>query len=440
MHQKCILVLGMHRSGTSATSGALHLAGISMGKELLSGKADNEKGFFENTRILAFNDEKLLPYLGSHSVDIYLLPDKWWDDPRLEEYYTIAKEILLEEYKDIELFGCKEPRMCVLLPFWQKVLSELNIEIVSILPIRNPLEIAISLNKRDNMSIENTFMVWIKYVLSAEFHSRVNQRIFFLYDELLQKPLETLEQFAKKLNIVYPKKDEPFHKGLNSFLDKNLKHNTRSMAEIDRNLPEYLRKTANLLYEIAKNFGDGYAQKKEFDILRNEYEKKISFLSKLKYDGVIQLFIDDGSGFLIKNSIRYPVPNVSVPQEFTFSLKDKPNIQNIRLHPLNCPCVIEIEKIVLIDKKGSKINIQDNTRSNAHFEELKKYYFSEFGFDNMIYLENMSKDIWGNIDSVVVKILLSLDWRKLFKSYCRPCQAGSRPCQAGSRPCQSRSN
>ena len=44
-----VIVLGMHRSGTSALAGLLHELGLEMGSSLMSGRADeNEKGFWEH--------------------------------------------------------------------------------------------------------------------------------------------------------------------------------------------------------------------------------------------------------------------------------------------------------------------------------------------------------------------------------------------------------
>ena len=60
---RALLVLGMHRSGTSAVAGALRLAGVDLGADLMAPAADNPKGFFEHAGVVAIHD-RLLQALG----------------------------------------------------------------------------------------------------------------------------------------------------------------------------------------------------------------------------------------------------------------------------------------------------------------------------------------------------------------------------------------
>ena len=70
MQQKAIIVLGMHRSGTSAVSGMLAELGVFMGSSLYAPqKGVNEKGFFENSLLVDLNEKLLDSQLWS------------WDDP-----------------------------------------------------------------------------------------------------------------------------------------------------------------------------------------------------------------------------------------------------------------------------------------------------------------------------------------------------------------------
>jgi len=53
------MVVGMHRSGTSATAGLLHRLGIHMGQELMPATPFNPKGYFEHLQVRDFNDRLL---------------------------------------------------------------------------------------------------------------------------------------------------------------------------------------------------------------------------------------------------------------------------------------------------------------------------------------------------------------------------------------------
>ncbi len=54
-----LLVLGMHRSGSSALAGALELLGVPLGGPLMPPARDNERGFFELAGMVALHDELL---------------------------------------------------------------------------------------------------------------------------------------------------------------------------------------------------------------------------------------------------------------------------------------------------------------------------------------------------------------------------------------------
>ena len=75
---ECVVVLGMHRSGTSALAGILGLLGVHLGSKLLNAPAEeNAKGFCEHTGILDLQQTILLT-LGSNWDDTRPLPAYWW--------------------------------------------------------------------------------------------------------------------------------------------------------------------------------------------------------------------------------------------------------------------------------------------------------------------------------------------------------------------------
>ena len=76
--KKILIVLGMHRSGTSALAGLLSHLSIPMGDNLMTPvEGENDKGFFEDEEIVELNDQ-LLSKLGMSWDDARLMPDKWW--------------------------------------------------------------------------------------------------------------------------------------------------------------------------------------------------------------------------------------------------------------------------------------------------------------------------------------------------------------------------
>ena len=151
--KKCILILGMHRSGTSALTGTLNLMGIPLGSELMPAYADNPKGFFENEKIWRLN-QKLLESCNSTWEDPFLYGVDWYHDKNLDEFGKTITRLITEEFSTVQIFGIKDPRMCILFPFWNSILKSLNIRTICILCLRHPFEVAASLKTRNNFSLK----------------------------------------------------------------------------------------------------------------------------------------------------------------------------------------------------------------------------------------------------------------------------------------------
>jgi len=55
----CLIVLGMHRSGTSALAGAAHRLGVAVGSDILEAQDDNVRGYYEQRAILDLHERLL---------------------------------------------------------------------------------------------------------------------------------------------------------------------------------------------------------------------------------------------------------------------------------------------------------------------------------------------------------------------------------------------
>ncbi|MCW8925544.1 MAG: glycosyltransferase [Xanthomonadales bacterium] len=146
-----IVVLGMHRSGTSLLSGLLESAGIYFGAsgEFIAPNNENPKGFWERKDIRYLNDQLL------HSVhcdwsEISGLGKANFPEDLKTSCLRDANSILanLTQSSTTGLVGIKEPRFCVLIDFWLQVLSP---ERFFILVNRDIDEIALSLKTRNKM-------------------------------------------------------------------------------------------------------------------------------------------------------------------------------------------------------------------------------------------------------------------------------------------------
>ncbi|MEK8020254.1 MAG: hypothetical protein VSS75_025560 [Candidatus Parabeggiatoa sp.] len=74
---QALIVLGMHRSGTSALTGLLSWLGVDLGLQLLPQHATNERGFWENFQVVEGN-ENVLKALNSTWFNPAPFPKQWW--------------------------------------------------------------------------------------------------------------------------------------------------------------------------------------------------------------------------------------------------------------------------------------------------------------------------------------------------------------------------
>ncbi|RUM66640.1 MAG: hypothetical protein DSZ03_00890, partial [Sulfurimonas sp.] len=217
MTQTCILVLGMHRSGTSALTGVLNLLDVYLGTTLMKANFANEKGYFENDKLFKVN-EALLSQCDSSWDDVFYNEEKL---QHVEEMDTL-KAIIKQEFEFSNIFAIKDPRLALLFPIYKKVLEELNVSIRIILPYRNPVEVASSLNKRDGISMEKGMLLWAFYFLLAEKYSREYDRVFIDFNALIQYPQKSIATISQRLNLDLSTKYAQNREKIEEFLEPNL--------------------------------------------------------------------------------------------------------------------------------------------------------------------------------------------------------------------------
>lgn len=176
------LVLGMHRSGTSAVSRTLNLLGAALPGKLIGANEFNEKGHWEPIELVAFND-RLLTAIGSHWSALRAI-----DMERLDNSYTWAIELetlINANYPGGKDIVIKDPRLCLLAPIYIQVLAKMGYQLRFLIPFRDPAEVTASLKKRDGMNRRYAALLWLRHVLEAERQTRQFDRHIFAYDDFL---------------------------------------------------------------------------------------------------------------------------------------------------------------------------------------------------------------------------------------------------------------
>ena len=245
--QTCILIPGMHRSGTSALTGTLSLLDVYLGKDLMPGNFSNKKGYFENNTLFKIN-ESFLFQINSSWDDVFFDETKPKSIKELDE----LKNTFINEFEYAKIFAVKDPRLVYLFPLYEKILQELKINIKIIMPYRNPIEVANSLNKRDNMPMEKGMLLWAYNFLLAEKLTRAYERIFVNFEDLIINTSEVITQISSKLSIPLDGKYKQNQRQIDEFLEPGLKHHNISIENLSESTPKIIK---NIL-SLSQQFND----------------------------------------------------------------------------------------------------------------------------------------------------------------------------------------
>jgi hypothetical protein len=179
-----ICVMGMGRSGTSLTTALIGLLGVSLGpteRMLEPVQHDNARGYWEQSEIYEINKEILAMFGGSWESPPEL-SQGWERSPALAEIRDRASNLLADLFGACQgRWAWKDPRASVTLPFWRRLIGEMDF----VLCIRNPAEVAASLARRggDKSDFDSSISLWLHYVQAALQNTDESRRLILLYED-----------------------------------------------------------------------------------------------------------------------------------------------------------------------------------------------------------------------------------------------------------------
>jgi hypothetical protein len=230
-HRTAYLVLGMHRSGTSAMSQLLSLAGARLPRNVMPGDEHNAQGYFEPWRIATFNDERLRA-AGSAWDDVFAFPCPATSDADADDWRDRAGALFREEFGQARHPLMKDPRVTVLLPFWREVLEGLGLAARCVTPVRHPLAVAGSLARRDGFAPQKSVLLWSVYMLAAEAYGRDLPMAYVDYDLMLADWRTEVARIEKAHGASLPKLGPAAARAIDKALTSELRHN-RSMGDLE---------------------------------------------------------------------------------------------------------------------------------------------------------------------------------------------------------------
>ncbi|MBL4670581.1 MAG: glycoside hydrolase family 99-like domain-containing protein [Flavobacteriales bacterium] len=252
--KRIIVVLGMHRSGTSLVTRGLVALGAAVGKNIVPAGFDNPTGFWEDKDIVEIND-RLLKLLGYSYESLALVPNNLYSDPRVESLKQEATELVRVKIAQSSLWAVKDPRISRLLSFWKPIFSHAGAEVEYVIAMRNPLSVVRSLEKRNQFPLQKSLLLWLEHYVGAVTGTHEATRIFVDYDRLLNNPRLELARLANALCLSGLDHDgSGIDEFVDTFLSKDLCHNqyTQEDLELAADIPVSVIQAYESLLEASK--------------------------------------------------------------------------------------------------------------------------------------------------------------------------------------------
>ncbi len=212
-----IFVVGMHRSGTSAVTRVLNLLGVPL-RAREDGLPHTHGERWESRSLMQFNDS-LLRELGARWNDIPPLDAPVCGWHRLAAHGAEAR-LVFRSAHPTPTWAWKDPRLCLLLPFWRTVLPEPH---GIVLVLRDPLEIAASIAARDGLALSASLLQWERSLGHALLGCVGAPTYVLRYPDLVDDPVAVyadLVAFLNELGMDVTEADEQ----VRSFLSPQLRH------------------------------------------------------------------------------------------------------------------------------------------------------------------------------------------------------------------------
>jgi len=265
-----VLVLGMHRSGTSLCSHILSVLGVDMADKIPGPGSpapgpDNPRGHWERWEIVEFHDRILSFFNRGYSTLFHdlPLPVAWWADPRVAQVRREIVEFLKKRVGEC-YFGFKDPRTVRLMPIWHQIFKELRWAPKIVFCLRNPAQVARSLMARDMLDADVAEYRWFSYV--ADFFRYTNRFDICTveYEAWFDEPSTNLGKLRRFLNLHWDQTELDLDLTISSIVDQALRHDDPARREAGQPL-------VRSFYRLASRAGHDTAAREQIQFIVSQF-------------------------------------------------------------------------------------------------------------------------------------------------------------------------
>jgi len=263
----------MHRSGTSTVARAVNLMGVYLGDEtkMMPATQANAEGYWEHLEIYELQ-LRLLERMGWDWDVSEPLPEGWAKSEAVRPFQKELARIIAKDFGGRPLWAWKEPRSCLLLPLWREVLAQAETKLACLFVVRNPVEVAGSVMRRDGVPFNKALGIWFHHNIIALQGAAGLPTVFLSYERLVENWEPELRRCATALELPWPKDEAKFRDAMNAFIQPGLRHN-RAGADKLQTLPAPVRELYQLLLEASS-----------LPVYDHRFEEKINRLSQEFHD------------------------------------------------------------------------------------------------------------------------------------------------------------
>lgn len=214
-----IAVVGMHRSGTSATAGTLARLGVEFGGRLMPPTLSNPRGYYEDLLVVGIHD-RLLRALGRSWCDPRPLPEGW-ECGQAAELARARLVCALGGLPQAQMLGVKDPRMSRLAPLWKFVALDLGRQLVPVVVRRGASAVIASLARREGWSRARARELAMAYARDLAAWRAFPEAVVVHFESMMADWKITLTPLARKVPL-HQQADAAVE--VEGFLERDLVH------------------------------------------------------------------------------------------------------------------------------------------------------------------------------------------------------------------------